>query len=165
MKDYYFIEILVVTMISSEKKYDFIIYTDGACLGNPGEGGWAGIIYNSKENHKRIVAGSEQYTTNNRMELVAVIESLKSISFNTNVKVYSDSKYVLEGITKWIHNWKKNYWMSSNKKEIKNIDLWKQLNDLVERFNISWEWVKGHSDDKNNNEVDKLARLEAQKLT
>lgn len=164
MKDYYFTKILVVTMISSEN-YDFVIYTDGACLGNPGEGGWAGIIYDSKENHKRIVAGSEQYTTNNRMELLAVIESLKSISFNTNVKIYSDSKYVLEGITKWIHNWKKNYWMSSNKKQIKNIDLWKQLDDLVERFDISWEWVKGHSDDKNNNEVDELARLEAQKLT
>lgn len=164
MRDYCFTKILVVSMISSEK-YDFVIYTDGACLGNPGEGGWAGIIYDSKENHKRIVVGSEKYTTNNRMELLAVIESLKSISFDTHVKIYSDSKYVLEGITKWIHNWKKNYWMGSNKKQIKNIDLWKQLDDLVERFNISWEWVKGHSDDKNNNEVDELARLEAQKLT
>jgi ribonuclease HI len=150
-------------MISSER-YDFIIYTDGACLGNPGEGGWAGIIYNSKDNHKRIIVGSEQYTTNNRMELLAVIESLKAISFNTNVKIYSDSKYVLEGITKWIHNWKKNNWMSSNKKKIKNIDLWEELDDLVKRFNISWEWVKGHSDDKNNNEADELARLEAQNL-
>lgn len=151
-------------MISFEN-YDFIIYTDGACLGNPGEGGWAGIIYSSKENHKKIVVGSEPYTTNNRMELIAVIESLKSINNNTNVKIYSDSKYVLEGITKWIHNWKKNSWTSSNKKEIKNIDLWKQLDDLAKRFNISWEWVKGHSDDKNNNEADELARLEAQKLT
>ena len=85
-------------MISSEN-YDFIIYTDGACLGNPGEGGWAGIIYSSNENHKKIVVGSELYTTNNRMELIAVIESLKSIKDNTNVKIYSDSKYVLEGIT------------------------------------------------------------------
>ena len=151
-------------MISSEN-YDFIIYTDGACLGNPGEGGWAGIIYSSNENHKKIVVGSELYTTNNRMELIAVIESLKSIKDNTNVKIYSDSKYVLEGITKWIHNWKKNCWTSSNKKEIKNLDLWKQLDDLVKRFNISWEWVKGHSDNKNNNEADELARLEAQKLT
>ncbi len=154
---------LMVNMISFNE-YDFIVYTDGACLGNPGAGGWAAIIYSS-DGQKKIVVGSETNTTNNRMELVAIIESLKNINHGTNIKIYSDSKYVLDGITKWIHNWKKNGWKSSSKKDVKNKDLWEKLDHLVIKFKIRWEWVKGHSDDINNNAVDKLARDEALKTT
>ncbi len=143
---------------------DYIIYTDGACLGNPGPGGWATIIFD-KKNKKRIQrVGSEVTTTNNRMELTAIIESLKSIPLQSNLIVFTDSKYVINGVQSWIFQWKKNNWLGSNKKKVKNKDLWILLDDLTKNHEIKWNWVKGHSGDQFNEEVDKLARDEALKL-
>ena len=132
------------------------IYTDGSCLGNPGNGGWAAIIIDDKK--KIQIKGSKKDTTNNQMELLAPIKALKKIPKGSNVQIFTDSKYVKSGITEWIHNWKKNGWKTANKKEVKNIELWKELDSLVENFNIKWSWVKGHSTDQLNNEVDLLAK-------
>ena len=143
---------------------DYIIYTDGACLGNPGPGGWATIIFD-KKNEKRIQrVGSELTTTNNRMELTAIIESLRTIPLQSNLIVFTDSKYVINGIELWIFQWKKNNWLASNKKKVKNKDLWILLDSLTKNLKIKWNWVKGHSGDRFNEEVDKLARDEALKL-
>ena len=132
------------------------IYTDGSCLGNPGNGGWAAIII---ENGKRIqIKGSKKDTTNNRMELLAPIEALKNIPKGTQVQIFTDSKYVKSGITEWIHNWKKNDWKTTNKQPVKNKDLWSELDLMNNEFDIKWTWVKGHSSDKLNNEVDLIAR-------
>ena len=135
------------------------IYTDGSCLGNPGNGGWAAIILN--DGKKTELKGSKKDTTNNQMELLAPIEALKKIPKGSKVQIFSDSKYVKSGITEWIHNWKKNGWKTSNKKEVKNIKLWTELDLLSSEFEISWNWVKAHSTDKFNNEVDLLARSAA----
>ncbi len=135
------------------------IYTDGSCLGNPGNGGWAAIII---ENEKRIqIKGSKKDTTNNRMELLAPIEALKNIPKGTKVQIFTDSKYVKSGITEWIHNWKKNDWKTTNKQPVKNKDLWNELDLMNNEFDIKWTWVKGHSSDKLNNEVDLIARKAA----
>ena len=139
------------------------VYTDGACKGNPGPGGWG--VYIIQDSEEIELFDGNPNTTNNQMEMQAAIEALRYLrKKNQPIDLYTDSNYLRQGITEWIFNWKKNNWMSSNKKKIKNIDLWEELDDLVKRFNISWEWVKGHSDDKNNNEADELARLEAQNL-
>jgi len=131
------------------------IYTDGACKGNPGPGGWgAVIIFFDKE---KYLNGFHPQTTNNIMELKAVIESLKIINIKSKVKIYTDSKYVKNGITEWIFNWKKNGWKTSNKKHVKNKDLWIELDKLVSKNEIIWEWVKGHSGNKFNEIVDRLA--------
>ena len=135
------------------------IYTDGSCLENPGNGGWAAIIIFKKE--KKIISGNQKNTTNNRMELLAPIEALKTLEINSEIEIITDSKYVKLGITEWINNWKKNGWKTSNKKEVKNIELWKELDSLVENFNIKWSWVKGHSTDQLNNEVDLIAKKAA----
>ena len=135
------------------------IYTDGSCLGNPGNGGWAAIIIEGKK--KTCIKGSKKDTTNNQMELLAPIKALKKITKGSNVQIFTDSKYVKSGITEWIHNWKKNGWKTANKKEVKNIELWKELDSLVENFNIKWSWVKGHSTDQLNNEVDLIAKKAA----
>tara|TARA_B100000686_G_C16525635_1_gene829604 strand:- start:415 stop:867 length:453 start_codon:yes stop_codon:yes gene_type:complete len=142
---------------------DFLIYTDGACLGNPGPGGWAALIFN-KENKKKVITGSEKVTTNNRMELMAIIYALKPLKENSTVKIYSDSKYVINGINLWMKKWKENNWLTSNKKPVKNIDLWKQLDNESKKFKISWEWVKGHSGNIYNEEVDRLAYNKASNL-
>ena len=142
---------------------NYIIYTDGACLGNPGTGGWAAIII--EPNGEREIVGCEKSTTNNRMELKAVIEALKEIEVNSKISLFSDSKYVIDGITKWIKNWKMNDWKSTNKKEIKNLDLWMDLDKLSSKFQITWNWVKGHSTNEYNNKVDKLARNEAERIS
>ena len=142
---------------------NYIIYTDGACLGNPGKGGWAAIII--EPTGEREIAGYEKSTTNNRMELKAVIEALKEIKDNSQISLFSDSKYVIDGITKWIKNWKMNDWKTSNKKEIKNLDLWMDLDKLTLKFQITWNWVKGHSTNEYNNKVDRLARNEAEKIS
>ena len=142
---------------------NYIIYTDGACLGNPGKGGWAAIII--EPTGEREIAGYEKSTTNNRMELKAVIEALKEIKDNSQISLFSDSKYVIDGITKWIKNWKMNDWKTSNKKEIKNLDLWMDLDKLTLKFQITWNWVKGHSTNEYNNKVDKLARNEAERIS
>ena len=132
------------------------IYTDGSCIGNPGNGGWAAIIFN--DGKKTEIKGSEKNTTNNQMELLAPIKALKEIPKGSKVEIFTDSKYVKSGITEWIHNWKKNGWKTSNKQEVKNIELWTELDLLNSEFEISWNWVKAHSTDKFNNEVDLLAR-------
>ncbi len=131
------------------------IYTDGACSGNPGRGGWAAIIIYEKKIEK--IAGSSNDTTNNRMELIAVISALKYVK-DKNIRIYTDSKYTKDGIEKWISNWKKNGWRTTSKQNVKNIDLWKQLDQLNQDKNINWRWVKGHSENKYNNMADKLAR-------
>ena len=132
------------------------IYTDGSCIGNPGQGGWAAIILN--EGEKTEIKGSKKDTTNNQMELLAPIEALKKIPKGSKVQIFTDSKYVKSGITEWINNWKKNGWKTANKKEVSNKELWTELDQLNSEFEINWNWVKAHSTDKLNNEVDLLAR-------
>ena len=132
------------------------IYTDGSCIGNPGQGGWAAIILD--EGKKTEIKGSKKDTTNNQMELLAPIKALKEIKKGSKVEIFTDSKYVKSGITEWIHNWKKNGWKTANKKEVSNKELWTELDLLNNEFEVSWNWVKAHSTDKFNNEVDLLAR-------
>ena len=132
------------------------IYTDGSCIDNPGQGGWAAIILD--EGKKTEIKGSKKDTTNNQMELLAPIEALKKIPKGSKVQIFTDSKYVKSGITEWIHNWKKNGWKTANKKEVSNKELWTELDQLNSEFEISWNWVKAHSTDKLNYEVDLLAR-------
>ena len=132
------------------------IYTDGSCLGNPGNGGWAAIIID--DNKKIRIKGSKKDTTNNQMELLAPIKALKKIPKGSSVQIFTDSKYVKSGITEWIHNWKKNGWKTANKQPVKNKELWNELDNLTEKFEIKWSWVKGHSTDTLNNEVDLIAR-------
>ena len=132
------------------------IYTDGSCIGNPGKGGWAAIIIvNGK---KTQMKGSQENTTNNQMELLAPIKALNKIPRDSKIQIFTDSKYVKSGITEWIHNWKKNGWKTANKQSVKNKELWTELDLLTEKFEIKWSWVKGHSTDKLNNEVDLLAK-------
>ena len=132
------------------------IYTDGSCLENPGNGGWAAIIINNGQ--KTNIKGCKKNTTNNQMELLAPIEALKKIPKGSKVQIFTDSKYVKSGITEWIYNWKKNGWKTANKKEVKNNDLWTELDILANEFEISWNWVKAHSNDELNNEVDLIAK-------
>ena len=132
------------------------IYTDGSCLGNPGNGGWAAIIIEDEK--KTLIKGSKKDTTNNQMELLAPIKALNKIPKGSNVQIFTDSKYVKSGITEWIHNWKKNGWKTANKQPVKNKELWSQLDLMTSEFEIKWSWVKGHSSDKLNNEVDLIAR-------
>ena len=135
------------------------IYTDGSCLENPGNGGWAAIIINNGQ--KTQIKGSKKNTTNNQMELLAPIEALKKIPKGTKVQIFTDSKYVKSGITEWIYNWKKNGWKTANKQDVKNKDLWTGRDILANEFEISWNWVKAHSTDELNNEVDLIARKAA----
>ena len=135
------------------------IYTDGSCIGNPGKGGWAAIIFNNNE--KKILKGSKDLTTNNQMELTATIKALEYISTKDKIQIYTDSKYVKQGITEWITKWKINGWKTSKKEEVKNKDLWIELDNLNSKNSIEWVWVKAHSDNDLNNEVDLLARKEA----
>jgi len=132
------------------------IYTDGSCLGNPGKGGWAAIIIN--DGKKTQIKGGKKNATNNQMELLAPIKALKKISKGSEVQIFTDSKYLKLGITEWIHNWKKNGWKTANKKKVKNKELWTELDVLTNEFKIKWSWVKAHSTDKLNNEVDLIAR-------
>ena len=131
------------------------IFTDGACKGNPGVGGWGVLIKSS--NYINELKGYEQLTTNNRMELIAVIEGIKSIEKNANIEITTDSKYVKNGINLWINNWKKNDWKTSSKKPVKNKELWLDLDKLVQNYNIEWKWVKGHSGHPGNERADQLA--------
>ena len=140
-------------------KDEIIVYTDGACSGNPGKGGWAALIIDQQ--NEQIISGSEKLTTNNRMELMAVIQSLIKIK-SDKINIFTDSKYVKNGIEDWIHKWKKNGWITTNKQPVKNKDLWVQLDNLRENKNIKWQWVKGHSTDRYNNLVDEAARKAAQ---
>ena len=132
------------------------IYTDGSCLGNPGNGGWAAIII--IDGKKTQLKGRKKNTTNNQMELLAPIQALKKIPKGSKVQIFTDSKYVKLGITEWIHNWKKNGLKTANKQQVKNKELWTDLDLLSNEFDIKWSWVKAHSVDKLNNEVDLIAR-------
>ena len=131
------------------------IYTDGACKGNPGVGGWGAIIMQDEKNIELF--GGENETTNNRMELMAVIMALKEISSNLELTIYTDSTYVQKGISDWIKNWKVNNWRSSSKKPVKNKDLWIELDEVVGSRKINWEWVKGHAGNEGNEKADELA--------
>ena len=135
------------------------IYTDGSCIGNPGKGGWAAIIF--KNNEKKILKGSKDLTTNNQMELTATIKALESISTKDKIQIYTDSKYVKQGITEWITKWKINGWKTSKKEEVKNKDLWLELHKLNQSLNIKWNWVKAHAGDPLNEEVDIMAKKAA----
>ena len=131
------------------------IYTDGACKGNPGVGGWGAIIMQDEKNIELF--GGENETTNNRMELMAVIMALKEISSNLELTIYTDSTYVQKGISEWIKTWKVNNWRSSSKKPVKNKDLWIELDEAVGSRKINWEWVKGHAGNEGNEKADELA--------
>ena len=146
------------------KYQEFKIYTDGACLGNPGPGGYAAVILNSDSKKLKTVAGSEKDSTNNRMELRAVIEALKNIPKNTKIELYSDSSYVLNGLSSWVEGWKKNGWKTASKNEVANQDLWQELDQLSSDFELSYQKVKGHSGDQFNEEVDTMAKKEAEKI-
>ena len=139
------------------------IYTDGACTGNPGPGGWAAIIINEKE--KKEISGGEKLTTNNRMELTAAIKALEYFDIQNkkqlslkNIIIFTDSTYVKDGITNWINKWENNNWKTADKKNVKNVDLWKQLKELVNTHPVEWKFVKGHSNDPMNDLADKLAK-------
>jgi len=132
------------------------IWTDGACSGNPGPGGW-GAVLRYGETEKEL-AGAESATTNNRMELTAAIEALNALKKPMRVRLHTDSKYVMDGVTKWMHGWKKNGWKTADRKPVKNEDLWRKLEDAASRHQVEWKWVKGHADDVMNNRADELAR-------
>lgn len=139
------------------------IFTDGACSGNPGAGGW-GVILRCRNTEKEL-SGGEEETTNNRMELTAVIEALSALKTRCNISLYTDSKYVMCGITEWLANWKKNGWHTANKKQpVKNVDLWQKLDELVQKQEIRWVWVKGHNGHAENERCDALARGEVTKI-
>jgi ribonuclease HI len=131
------------------------IYTDGACKGNPGRGGWGAWLQTG--DHQKELCGGEALTTNNRMELMAVIEALQSLKRTCNVTVHTDSEYVRKGMTEWIHNWKKRGWLTADKKPVKNADLWQRLDAQRNLHQVEWRWVKGHSGDPGNERADALA--------
>jgi ribonuclease HI len=134
-----------------------IIYTDGACRGNPGPGGW-GVLLNYKGNIKELY-GAEKHTTNNRMELMAAIQALETLTKPCSVRLNSDSSYVLKGITDWMPNWKKRGWLTAAKTPVKNEDLWRRLDAVIAKHKVEWKWVKGHSGDTGNDRADALANL------
>ena len=137
------------------------IFTDGACAGNPGPGGWGALLRYSDA--KKEIYGGEESSTNNRMELMAAIKALETLQRPSSVQLSTDSVYLKDGITKWIHNWKNNGWRTANKKQVKNVDLWKRLVDASEPHHIQWLWVKGHAGHPGNERADALARLGVEK--
>jgi ribonuclease HI len=133
-----------------------VLFTDGACSGNPGPGGWGVLmIYGDA---RKTLNGGEAQTTNNRMELMAAIQALESLTRSCIVDLYTDSQYVRQGITQWMHSWKRNGWKTADKKPVKNADLWQRLDDAVKRHQVEFHWVKGHAGHPENEEVDQLAR-------
>ena len=138
------------------------IWTDGSCLGNPGPGGWAFVATNGQNTAER--SGGERKTTNNRMELMAVIRALTAAHRHSEIELHTDSQYVKNGMQSWLKNWKKNNWHTANKKPVKNQDLWMQLDALSGAIKIHWHWVRGHNGDEMNERCDELARTAAEKL-
>ena len=135
---------------------DIVIYTDGACSGNPGPGGWGALL--SWKGHKKEIFGGELETTNNRMELMAAIKALESLKRSGSIALYTDSTYVRDGITKWIHAWKRNGWRTASKKPVKNEDLWMRLEEALGGHDVEWYWVKGHAGHLGNERADQLAQ-------
>lgn len=131
------------------------IFTDGACKGNPGPGGWGVILRMGR--HEKEMSGSDPQTTNNRMELTAAIKGLNALIEPCEVTLYTDSKYVIEGITKWVHGWRRNGWVNASKQPVRNADLWHDLIEAAQRHKVSWQWVRGHDGHVENERVDKLA--------
>jgi ribonuclease HI len=131
------------------------IYTDGACSGNPGPGGWGALLVH--DGVEKTICGGEKETTNNRMEMTAAIEALKALKRPCNIHLHTDSSYLRDGITKWIHGWKKNGWRTADKKPVKNQDLWLELETQLERQQVTWHWVKGHAGHTENERADALA--------
>lgn len=139
------------------------IYTDGACSGNPGPGGWGAVLI--KDHHRKEINGGAAETTNNRMELQAAIEALQALKYEpSNVILYTDSNYVKGGITGWLKNWKRNGWKTADKKPVKNEDLWRALDEIETRHNVTWRWVKGHAGHLENERADELARQGIKKI-
>ena len=134
-----------------------VIHTDGACKGNPGRGGWGALL--ECDGRRKEIFGGEAQTTNNRMELVAVIRALEALTRTSDVDLYTDSQYVKNGIESWIHGWKRNGWKTSDRKPVKNADLWRELDELATRHRIRWHWVRGHDDNPGNERADELANL------
>ncbi|MEL6297595.1 MAG: ribonuclease HI [Pseudomonadota bacterium] len=140
----------------SDARPQVTIYTDGACSGNPGPGGWGAILISG--DHRKELNGGETPTTNNRMELMAAIEALNALKRASDVELWTDSTYVRDGITKWLHGWKKNGWKTAAKKPVKNAELWQALDDAQARHDVTWRWVKGHAGHPENERADELAR-------
>ncbi len=140
---------------------EFIAYTDGACSGNPGPGGWGALLVARKDGavvRERELKGGEAHTTNNRMELMAAIEALNALGKPTEITVVTDSNYVKGGVTQWIHGWKRNGWKTADRKPVKNEDLWRALDAAQARHSVTWKWVKGHAGHEENERADSLAR-------
>ncbi len=133
-----------------------MIYTDGACAGNPGPGGWGAILISGE--HRKELHGGEAATTNNRMELMAAIAALEALKRPSRVDLHTDSEYVRNGITSWIHGWKKRGWKTADKKPVKNVELWQRLDEARNRHEVTWHWVRGHAGDVENERADELAR-------
>ena len=134
-----------------------VIYTDGACSGNPGPGGWGCVLlYNG---HRKELSGGDPSTTNNRMEMIAVIEALAALRRSCKIVIHTDSSYVMKGMTEWLENWKRRGWKTADRKPVKNVDLWQKLAEAVDRHDVSWRWVRGHSGVPENERADELARL------
>jgi ribonuclease HI len=140
---------------------DLYAYTDGACSGNPGPGGW-GVLLLAKDGEtvikERTLSGGEANTTNNRMELLAAIHALETLARPSSLTIVTDSAYVKNGVTGWIHGWKRNGWKTANKKPVKNVELWQRLDEAQQRHDVTWEWVKGHAGHPENERADELAR-------
>jgi ribonuclease HI len=143
-------------MIAKSKSQRVTIYTDGACSGNPGPGGWGAVLTFGK--HAKELKGGEAMTTNNRMELMAAISALEALKFPCVVDLHTDSKYLQDGISKWIHGWKKNGWKTTDKKPVKNVDQWLRLDEALKHHQVKWHWVKGHAGHTMNERADQLAR-------
>jgi ribonuclease HI len=133
-----------------------VMYTDGACSGNPGPGGWGAVLISGK--HRKELFGGEADTTNNRMEMMAVIRGAEALKNGYSVDIYTDSTYVMKGVTEWIEGWKKRGWRTASKQPVKNVDLWKRLEQALDRHEVNWHWVKGHSGVPENERADELAR-------
>jgi ribonuclease HI len=133
-----------------------VVHTDGACSGNPGPGGWGAILRSGP--HEKELKGGEPHTTNNRMELMAAIAALEALKKPSTVELHTDSKYVQDGISKWIHGWKRNGWRTADKKPVKNMDLWQRLDAAIARHHVRWHWVRGHAGHELNERADELAR-------
>ena len=149
-------------MNEAAAKKQVTIFTDGACKGNPGPGGWGVLLRMGA--HEKEMSGGQEDTTNNRMELMAAIRGLEALNQSCVVDLYSDSKYVIDGITKWIHGWHKRGWVNAAKKPVANADLWRELWDATGRHEVTWHWVKGHSGHTENDRVDQLASDEAARI-